>query len=102
MTAMLNAAPLDLDEPVPYSLTLLGYLVLVPGSRSVEAALLVDEHQADEWGCTYCGAAYIGPRPDDGLCRSCHDGTDECPRCQSRFSTAAGPRPCPACSSDFL
>jgi hypothetical protein len=96
--AMTDTAPLDLDEPVPYNLTLLGHLALaVDGPRPVEAAPLVDE-----WACDYCGAAYIGPCPDDGLCQPCHDGTDQCPRCQSRFSTATGPRPRPACSSDFL
>jgi hypothetical protein len=23
------------------------------------------------WACQHCGAAYFGPRPDDGLCARC-------------------------------
>jgi hypothetical protein len=71
MTAMLHAA--DLDRPVPYTLTPRGYAVLaLDRPRPVEAVPLVDEPgPADEWSCDYCGAAFFGPCPDDGLCETC-------------------------------
>jgi hypothetical protein len=28
-----------------------------------------------EWGCALCGAAYLGTRPDDGLCPDCRDNS---------------------------
>ena len=27
---------------------------------------------AEEWACQRCGAAYFGPRPEDGLCPDQH------------------------------
>ena len=27
---------------------------------------------AEEWACQQCGAAYFGPRPEDGLCPDAH------------------------------
>jgi len=60
MTAMPHAARLDLDEPIPYTLTPLAYAALDDGSQPVE-----------EWSCQTCQAAYFGTPPDDGLCPAC-------------------------------
>ncbi len=73
MTTMHDTAPLDLDEPIPYTLTPLAYAALaVDEPGPVEAAPLTGEHPpADEWSCQTCGAAYFGTRPDDGRCGDC-------------------------------
>ena len=33
----------------------------------------------DEWGCEKCDAAYLGPRPDDGLCPECRASSQPAP-----------------------
>jgi hypothetical protein len=77
MTATPGTARLDLylDEPVPYTLTPLGYVALAFDElRAVEAVPLVDEPDPDdEWACLVCGAAWFGPVPDDGQCHDCRD-----------------------------
>jgi hypothetical protein len=41
--------------------------------RYLDSAADDDHDSDDEWGCQECGAAYLGPRPDDGLCPACQD-----------------------------
>jgi hypothetical protein len=62
---MTDTAPLDLDEPVPYTLTLLGYLALaVDGPRPVEALPPGNEPgPVDEWACHVCGPPGSVPCP---------------------------------------
>jgi hypothetical protein len=80
MTTTPGTTPLGLDEPVPYTLTLLGYVALATGGP------LADQPApAGEWSCDYCGDAFFGPCPDDGLCQACHAADpgpvcDECGR----------------------
>jgi hypothetical protein len=72
MTIAHDTGRLDLDEPVPYTLTpkALAFLDLTPHPVTQFGVL---GSSSDGWACGRCGFAWFGPVPDDGQCRNCRD-----------------------------
>ena len=71
MTATSDTAVVDLDEPVPYTLTAKAYAFLdltAPGRH--EGTAIIDGGPLG-WACGRCGFAWFGPVPEDGQCRNC-------------------------------
>ena len=67
MTAMPDTAALDLDEPVPYTLTFKALDFLDLTTHPVTLFGVIGD-SCDGWAC-----GRFGPVPDDGQCRNCRD-----------------------------
>jgi hypothetical protein len=69
---------LNLDTPIPYTLTPKAHAVLaappLPRCAFGEANCAC---AGDSWACLGCSDAYFGTAPDDGLCPDCRAQDDQ-------------------------